>query len=82
MSFIFFPSNLFWRRDLIRPKLANWNNLFPHISNVHLTQDQDVFHWNLHPSGQLTIKSHYLALTRPMYKSRCYRMVVKYVVLS
>ena len=33
----------------------------PHISDIVLSQEQDEFYWNLHPFGQFSVKSHYLA---------------------
>ena len=56
------PINFSWRRDLIGPKLTAWNDLFSRIANLRFTQKQDVFHWNLDPKGQFSVKSHYLAL--------------------
>ncbi|RCV09416.1 hypothetical protein SETIT_2G026500v2 [Setaria italica] len=49
------PINISWRRDLIGNKLAAWNNLYPHIANIVLSQEQDEFHWNIHPTGQLSV---------------------------
>jgi hypothetical protein len=57
------PLNFSWRRDLIGPKLTAWNDQFPRIANRRLTQEQDVFHWNLDLKGQFSVKSHYLVLT-------------------
>jgi hypothetical protein len=56
------PPTLSWRRDLIGHKLVAWNNLLSHITNIVLSQQQDEFRWNLHPNGQFSIKSHYLAM--------------------
>lgn len=39
--------SIFWRRDLIGPKLVVWNDLSLHIANIILTQDQDMVHWSL-----------------------------------
>ena len=38
------PPNLTWRRDLIGPKLAAWNNLLPRIANFALSQEPNTFH--------------------------------------
>jgi hypothetical protein len=54
--------NISWRRNLIGNKLAAWNNLVPRIANLVLSQEQHEFYWNLHPSGQFSVKSHYLAM--------------------
>ena len=51
--------NLSWRRDLIGPKLVAWNNLLSRIANIELAHEQDEFHWNLHPNGKFSVKSHY-----------------------
>jgi hypothetical protein len=56
------PFNFSWRRDLIGPKLVAWNEMIPQIANITLTQEPDEFRWNLVPSGQFLVKSHYLAL--------------------
>ena len=56
--------NLSWRRDLIGPKLVAWNNLLPRIANIELADEQDEFHWNLHPNGKFSVKSHYQVLLR------------------
>jgi hypothetical protein len=54
--------NLSWRRDLVGNNLTAWNRLLPRIASIALSQDQDEFRWNLHPNGQFSVKSHYLAL--------------------
>jgi hypothetical protein len=54
--------NISWRRDLIGNKLAAWNDLVSCIANIVLSQEQDEFYWNLHPSGQFSVKSYYLAM--------------------
>jgi hypothetical protein len=54
--------NLSWQRDLIGPKLVAWNNLLPRITNIELVYEQDDFHWNLHPNGKFSVKSHYQVL--------------------
>jgi hypothetical protein len=56
------PLLLSWKHDLIGPKLTAWNVLLPRIANMRLTQEQDVFRWNLDPNGQFSVKSHYSAL--------------------
>jgi hypothetical protein len=47
---------------LIGPKLTAWNELFPRIANISLTQEQYVFRCNLDPKDQFSVKSYYLAL--------------------
>ena len=39
-----------------------WNKLLPHITHIVLSQHKDEFRWNLHPNGQFSVKSHYLAM--------------------
>ena len=56
------PLNFSWRRDLIGPKLVAWNELLPRLASIDLSNEQDEFRWNLVPSGQFSVKSHYLAL--------------------
>jgi hypothetical protein len=56
--------NLAWRRSLIGSKLVVWNELRPKLVNIALTQDRDIFRWNLHPNGQFSVKSLYLALIK------------------
>jgi len=36
--------------------------LLPRIANIELAHEQDEFHWNLHPNGKFSVKSHYQAL--------------------
>jgi hypothetical protein len=56
------PLNIFWRRDLIGCKLTAWNDLVLRLANIVLSQESDEFRWNLHPNGQFSVKSHYLAM--------------------
>jgi hypothetical protein len=56
--------NLAWRRSLIGSKLVVWNELRQKLVNIALTQDQDIFRLNLHPNGQFSVKSLYLALIK------------------
>jgi hypothetical protein len=60
--FSILPLNFSWRRDLIGPKLAVWNELLLRLASVVLSDDQDGFRWNLTPNKQFFVKSHYLAL--------------------
>jgi hypothetical protein len=54
--------NISWRRDLISNKLTAQNSLYPRIANITLSQEQDEFHCNLHPTRQFSVKSHCLAM--------------------
>jgi hypothetical protein len=53
-----------WRRTLFGSRLTEWNELRSRIANIQLTQEDDVFHWNLTQSGQFSMKSHYQALIK------------------
>ena len=53
--------NVAWRRSLIGPKLAAWNELLSRIANVQLSHEDDEFRWNLCRNGQFSVKSHYQA---------------------
>jgi hypothetical protein len=69
--------NLAWRRSLFGSKLVAWNELRQKLVNIPLTQDQDIFHWNLHPIGQFSVKSLYLALIKeevPNLNKRLWRI--------
>ncbi|WVZ50779.1 hypothetical protein U9M48_002003, partial [Paspalum notatum var. saurae] len=50
------------RRDLIGHKLTVWNNLFPRIANIVLSQEQDEFRWKIPLTGQFSVKSHCQAM--------------------
>ncbi|PNT75038.1 hypothetical protein BRADI_1g26771v3 [Brachypodium distachyon] len=49
------PPNILFRRDLVGPKLQAWNRLVPRLGAIKLTQDREVFRWNLHRSGSSTV---------------------------
>jgi hypothetical protein len=53
-----------WRRTLIRPRLADWNELHSCITNIQLSQENNTFHWSLAQFGQFSMKSHYQALIK------------------
>jgi hypothetical protein len=57
-----YPPNFSWRRDLIGPKLVEWNHLLARLANFSLSQGHDEFYWSLHPNGQFSVNSHYKAL--------------------
>jgi hypothetical protein len=58
------PPNLSWCRDLVGPKLAACNEVFPRIANIALHNEPDVFYWNLTRNGVFSVKPHYHALIR------------------
>jgi hypothetical protein len=39
-----------------------WHNLVNRIMEVHLNNNADLFHWNLHQHGNFSVHSMYLAL--------------------
>ena len=47
-----YPPNFSWRRDLIGPKLVEWNHLLARLANISLLQGHNVFYWSLHLNGQ------------------------------
>ena len=57
-----FPQNVTFRRDLIGPRLQSWNILLQRLSTVHLSHGPDVFRWNLHGNGKISVDSMYRAL--------------------
>ena len=56
------PPNIWFRRDLIGPRLLSWHNLLSRLDSINLTQGRDVFHWKLTTSGSYTVDSMYRAL--------------------
>ena len=56
------PPNIWFRRDLIGPRLLSWHNLLSRLDSINLTQGRDVFHWKLTTSGSYTVDSMYHAL--------------------
>lgn len=53
-----------WTRTLIRPRLADWNELRSRIASIQLSQEDDTFHWSLTQSGQFSVKFHHRALIK------------------
>ena len=59
------PPIVTFRRDLVGPRLAAWQELLQRLASVNLTQGTDVFRWNLHKSGKFSVDSMYNALIQP-----------------
>jgi hypothetical protein len=53
------PLNVSFHRFLHKNNLLLWNNLVGRIMHVRLDDQTNVFVWNLHQNGQLTVKSLY-----------------------
>ena len=59
------PPNVTFRRDLVGPRLASWNELLQRLSVVNLMEGTDEFRWNLHVNGKFSVDSMYKALIQP-----------------
>ena len=56
------PSSMSFKRDLIGPKLASWNELLLRLASIQLVQGGDEFRWNLTKNGNFSVSSMYKAL--------------------
>jgi hypothetical protein len=56
------PPNVSFTRNLIGVRLANWHVLQERLTGIQLTDDRDVFRWNLHDNGRFSVASMYKAL--------------------
>ena len=54
------PVNLTFRRSFMGNKWNRWTHLLLRLIEVQLSNENDVFSWDLTPSGRFTIKSLYL----------------------
>jgi hypothetical protein len=45
-----------FRRDLLGPCLAAWNELLLRMEAIQLSGEQDKFRWNLHQNGRFLVK--------------------------
>jgi hypothetical protein len=43
----------------MRENLRNWNTLVVSIAHIQLSEENDIFKWNLLPSGQFSVKPMY-----------------------
>jgi hypothetical protein len=55
------PLNTSFRTYLAGNKLVLWNNLVRRIALIQLSDNEDVFKWNLHQNGQFSVHSKYPA---------------------
>jgi hypothetical protein len=60
-----FPPNVEFRRSLIGPRQASWQDLLQRLELVQLTQGPDVFRWNLTGNGSFSVSSMYNTLIQP-----------------
>jgi len=51
-----------FRRDLLGPRLAAWNELLTRLEDIQLSGEPEVFRWNLHQNGKFSVKSIYDAM--------------------
>jgi hypothetical protein len=56
------PINIGFRRALSGNRWDRWAHLVVRLMGVQLSDNDDVFHWNLTASGQFSVKSMYLDL--------------------
>jgi hypothetical protein len=56
------PPNESFRRSLIEPRQALWNDLLQRLDSVHLIQGSDVFRWNLIENDIFRVACMYNAL--------------------
>jgi hypothetical protein len=59
------PPSMSFRRDLIGPRLASWNELLLRLASIQLVQGGDEFRWNLTKNGKFSVSSMYKALIIP-----------------
>ena len=60
------PPTMTFRRDLIGPRLASWNELLQRLASVQLTQGSDEFRWGLTKNGVFSVGSMYKGLIEPV----------------
>jgi len=54
--------NIFFKRDLIGPRLMSWHKVLSRLDSINPTQGRDVFRWELTTSGSFIVDSMYHAL--------------------
>ena len=54
-----FSLNVSFRRGLVNTNRVAWLDLVSKVVQVHLTDDKDVFQWNLTKNGLFTVRSMY-----------------------
>ena len=56
------PPSMTFRRVLIGPRLASWNELLQRLGSIQLVQGTDEFRWSLTKNGIFSVNSMYKAL--------------------
>ena len=56
------PLNASFRRHLTGNNLRDWMDLRHHVANIQLGDNKDIGIWQLHKSGQFSVRSMYSAL--------------------
>jgi hypothetical protein len=67
------PPSMTFRRDVVGPRLASWNELLHKLASVQLVQGKDIFRWELNKNGIFSVKSMYEALIeaiQPVYNNK------------
>ena len=59
-----------FRRDLLWPRLATWNELLTPLEPIQLSGEPDKFRWNLHQNGSFSVKSLYDAMVHTDHYKR------------
>jgi hypothetical protein len=59
-----FPPTMTFRRALVGPRLAAWNELVHKLTSVQLSEGMDEFRWNATKNGSFTVGSMYRTLTQ------------------
>jgi hypothetical protein len=49
-----------FRRDLVDPRLASWNELLQRLGSIQLVQGTDEFRWRLTKNGMFSVSSMYI----------------------
>jgi hypothetical protein len=60
------PPTMSFKRDLIGPRLASWEELLIRLASVQLIQGSDEFCWGLTKNGVFSVDSTYKALIEPV----------------
>jgi hypothetical protein len=60
------PPSMTFRRNVVGPRLTNWNELLQRLVSIQLVQGKDLFRWELTKNGKFTVRSMYEALIQPI----------------
>ena len=74
-----FSLNVSFRRGLVNTNRVAWLDLVSKVVQVHLTDDKDVFQWNLTENGLFTVRSMYSTYIQegvPSYKSPLWKLKI------